>query len=215
MNTAHSTELSTLPTAARPSGPDAARSASDPTSPLRMCPFRERFGRLLPRGFRDEAAGLDWRTLVDTYAPSTDHFHLADFSRRPLGRGITAYEAILATRGADDAPGHFSARRLTTRSCGDVTAMSEMLGQVDARVEIEKFHQYEGRHAGSHGYEGMGGMAFGEAESWCTILLAGCGRRQTWAMGFGETSSEASIAALLSAATRLHLRGQQHRNSVL
>lgn len=156
-------------------------------------PFQNRYGRRMPRGFADEAAGLDWRTLLDTYAPSSDHFHLADFSRRPLGRGITAYEAILATRSPDDAPGEFTAHRLTTESCGDLTAMSEMLGRVGARVEIDKFHQYEGH-------------AFGETESWCTILRATCGRRHTWAMGFGESPSEASIAALLSAATRLHLR---------
>lgn len=163
------------------------------TAQLTADPFRDRFGRRLPRGFADEAAGLDWRTLVDRYAPSDDHFHLADFSRRPLGRGITAYEAILATRSPDDAPGEFTAHRLTTKSCGDLTAMSEMLGQVGARVEIDTFHQYEGH-------------SFGGTESWCTILRATCGRRHTWAMGFGETSSEASIAALLSAATRLHLR---------
>lgn len=168
------------------------------TSQTTTSPFQDRFGRRMPRGFADEAAGLDWRTLLDTYAPSSDHFHLADFSRRPLGRGITAYEAILATRSPDDAPGEFSAHRLTTRSCGDITAMSEMLGQIGARVEIEQFFQYEG-----HQYQGH---SFGDTESWCTILRATCGRRHTWAMGFGESSSEASIAALLNAATRLHLR---------
>ena len=157
------------------------------------CPFSERFGRRLPRGFAAEAAGLSWRDLVDTYAPSSDHFHLADFSRRPLGRGITAYEAILATRTTADPPGEFTAHRMTTESCGDLTAMSDMLGRVGARTEIERFHQYEGH-------------PFGETESWCTILRASCGRREAWALGFGRTASEASIAALLNAATRLHLR---------
>ena len=165
----------------------------DTASITSSCPFFTRFGRRLPRGFAAAAAGLDWRTLVDTYAPSSDHFHLSDFSRRPLGRGITAYEAILATRTAGDAPGEFTAHRLTTESCGDVTAMSDMLGRVGARTEIEQFHQYEGH-------------AFGQTESWCTILRASCGRRETWALGFGQTSSEASISALLSAATLLHLR---------
>lgn len=164
---------------------------SSPTGTT-SCPFAERFGRRLPRGFADEAAALDWRTLVDTYAPSTDHFHLADLTRRPLGRGITAYEAILATRDPA-APGEFTAHRLTTESCGDLTAMSEMLGRIGARVEIERFHQYEGD-------------AFDRTESWCTILQATCGRRATWAMGFGQSPGEASIAALLNAATLLHLR---------
>ncbi|MFN7244400.1 MAG: hypothetical protein ACK4M5_14320 [Dietzia cercidiphylli] len=173
--------------------PGAATRAGTPcTTGTTSCPFAERFGRRLPRGFADEAAELDWRTLIDTYAPSTDHFHLADLSRRPLGRGITAYEAILATRDPS-APGEFTAHRLTTESCGDLTAMSEMLGRIGARVEIEKFHQYEGD-------------GFGETESWCTILQATCGRRATWALGFGESPTEASIAALLSAATLLHLR---------
>ena len=161
------------------------------------CPFTERFDRRPPRGFAAEAAGMDWRALLDTYAPSTDHFHLADLSRRPLGRGITAYEAILATRDAAD-PGCFSARRLTTTSCGDLTAMSEMLGQAGARVEIETFHQYEGRAFAGHTFTG--------STAWCTILRATSGRRETWAMGFGEDSSAASIAALLNAATLLHLR---------
>lgn len=170
-------------------------------------PFTERYRRRLPRGFADEAAGMDWRTMVDTFAPSSDHFHLADFSRRPLGRGITAYEAILATRGPEDAPGDFTTRRLTTSSCGDLTAMSEMLGRVGARVEIERFHQYEG-----HRHEDT---TFAGNASWCTILRATCGRREAWAMGFGQSSSEASIAALLNAATRLHLRGRPARNTVL
>lgn len=176
------------------------------------CPFTERFGRRLPRGFADEAAGLDWRTLVDTYAPSTDRFHLADLSRRPLGRGITAYEAILATRDAG-APGEFTAHRLTTESCGDLTAMSEMLGRVGARVEIERFHQYQGYQSGGHQYEGhqygghwYGDGAFDPTGSWCAILRATCGRRGTWAVGFGESPAEASITALLNAATLLHLR---------
>lgn len=171
--------------------PRAAESTTAPAGARN--PFTERYRRRLPRGFADEAAGMDWRTLVDTFAPSSDHFHLADFSRRPLGRGITAYEAILATRTPQDAPGHFTAHRLTTESCGDLTAMSEMLGCVGARVEIEKFHQYEG-------------TAFDGAESWCTILRATDGARSMWALGFGQNPSEASIAALLSAATRLHLR---------
>lgn len=174
----------------RSAGADAAIACGTAAS----CPFAERFGRRMPRGFADEAAGMDWRTLVDTYAPSSDHFHLADFSRRPLGRGITAYEAILATRAADDAPGDFRAHRLTTESCGDLTAMSDMLSRVGAPAEIERFHQYEG-------------AGFDEAESsWCTILRATNGRRETWALGFGQTAPEASISALLSAATRLHLR---------
>ncbi|MGN0101924.1 hypothetical protein [Dietzia sp. CH92] len=173
--------------------PTAARPATRASGATGSCPFAERFGRRLPRGFADEAAGLSWRTLVDTYAPSSDHFHLADFTRRPLGRGITAYEAILATRTAADAPGEFTAHRLTTESCGDLTAMSDMLSQVGAPAEIERFHQYEGP-----GFDGAG--------SWCTILRATNGRRETWALGFGRTAPEASIAALLSAATRLHLR---------
>mgnify|MGYP001268909088 CR=1 FL=1 len=186
-----------------------ATAARPDLSPTTHCPFAVRFGRRLPRGFDREAAGLSWRDLLDPCAPSTDRFHLAEFSRRPLGRGIHAYEAILAARAPEaaatdaataasgDAPANlsegFTARRLTTRSCGDVTAMSEMLGQIGARVEIERFHQYEGAD-------------FDGTESWCTILRAGCGRNQTWAMGFGDSASDASIAALLSAATRLHLR---------
>ena len=175
----------------------------DMTTGSPTCPFADRFGRRLPRGFASEAAGLDWRTLLDTFAPSSDRFHLADFSRRPLGRGITAYEAILATRTAGDAPGEFTPRRLTTESCGDVTAMSDMLGQVGARTEIERFHQYEGR---AHDGRRDDDHPVDESGSWCTILRATCGRRGTWAIGFGQTSTEASIAALLSAATRLHLR---------
>ena len=48
------------------------------------CPFGERFGRRLPRGFVDEAAGLDWRTLIDTYAPSTDRFHPVSYTHLTL-----------------------------------------------------------------------------------------------------------------------------------
>ena len=171
------------------------------------CPFQERFGRRPPRGFADLAAGLTWRDLLDTFAPSTDHIHLADLSRRPLGRGRTAYEATLATRDADD-PTRFTARRLRTESYGDLTAMSEMLGQLGARVEIETFHQYQGSRFEGGCFEGsqFEGSQVTDTGSWCTVLRATSGRRETWAVGFGEDSSSASIAALLNAATLLHLR---------
>lgn len=195
------------PTHPHPARPGTAASAA--VSPAIVgsgaCPFTERFGHRLPRAFAAEAEGMDWRTLVDTYAPSSDHFHLADFSRRPLGRGITAYEAILAVRSPEDAPGQFTARRLTTESCGDVTAMSDMLSRVGAPAEIERFHQYEGRLREGRPHERRPQERHGES-TWCTILLATSGRHETWAIGFGATPPEASIAALLNAATRLHLR---------
>lgn len=170
----------------------SSSSSSPTTAPTSTaCPFRARFHRRLPRGFAAEADGMDWGTLIHTYAPSSDRFHLADLSRRPLGRGITAYEAILATRGADGSG--FTAQRLTTESCGDLVAMSEMLSRIGAHVEIERFHQYEGE-------------PFDDTGSWCTLLHVSCGLRQTWALGFGGTPSDASIAALLSGATLLHLR---------
>ena len=205
----HTSATPTSSTARTTAAPAPARTTG--ATGTDACPFAARFGRRLPRGFADEASGLDWRALIDTYAPSTDRFHLADLSRRPLGRGITAYEAILAARGAHDQPGQFTAHRLTTESCGDLTAMSEMLGRVGARVEIERFHQYEGggfdRGESGTGDAHGGGSRDGDGDgSWCTILRATCGRRHTWALGFGRTSSEASIAALLSAATLLHLR---------
>src|SRR5699024_4784850 len=157
------------------------------------CPFRARFHRRLPRGFAAEADGMDWGTLIHTYAPSSDRFHLADLSRRPLGRGITAYEAILATRGADGSG--FTAQRLTTESCGDLVAMSEMLSRIGAHVEIERFHQYEGEPFDT---PGPGAPS-------CTSP-AGCARPGRW----GSAAPRPTRRSLLSSAARRYFTCAEH-----
>ena len=145
------------------------------------CPFTERFGSRLPRGFADAAAGMDWRELVETFAPSNFHLHLADFVRRPLGRGRHHYEALLTF---PDGTTH----RMTAEAHGELSAVTEMLHRLGLPLETERFHQMD-----SDG-------------TWCTILLATDGRRRSWAMGFGADGPASGIAALISAASLIHLR---------
>lgn len=151
------------------------------------CPFTERFGRRMPADFAELADGLSWRELVGAFAPARHHFHLVDFHSRYAGRGVHTYEALIAVPASDDET-RVDTHRLTTRSCGDFSAMSEMLAALGAHVEVERLHQYS-----SDG-------------TWCTILHSTDGARRRWAMGFGATSAEANVRALLSAASLTFLR---------
>jgi len=84
-------------------------------------PFLARFGHQLPRGLRQEAHGLQWRTFAATYSPTPD-LRLQFLSEEKLPGGVVHYTAAIKTRSGE------------TRH--DIIASGPA-------VEICSFHQYD------------------------------------------------------------------------
>ena len=63
-------------------------------------PFLARFGHQLPRGLRQEARGLQWRTFAATYSPAPD-LRLQFLSEEKLPGGVVHYTAAIKTRSGE------------------------------------------------------------------------------------------------------------------
>ena len=63
-------------------------------------PFLARFGHQLPRGLRQEAHGLQWRTFAATYSPTPD-LRLQFLSEEKLPGGVVHYTAAIKTRSGE------------------------------------------------------------------------------------------------------------------
>lgn len=139
--------------------------------------FTARFGRPLPSALCAEAAGMSWSAFTSTYAPTSGPIRLGSWT---------------ADRGADDllfcqatiADGD-SITALAATASGPIGALTDMLYQLGAGLEIADLHQYD--HAGG-----------------VTTLLR-CERdgRRTWSMGSGDNGEDSALAALIAAANRL------------
>ncbi|WKD61981.1 hypothetical protein CCICO_09910 [Corynebacterium ciconiae DSM 44920] len=144
-------------------------------------PFRARFGHRLPRGLREEARGMEWRTFAATYAPLGD-LRITHMDSERLRGGRYRYTAAIT----DTTTGtrHESTREII--ATGPCSAVTNLLADMGRRVEVLSFHQFD------------------IFEATVTFIYTCEHNKRAWAMGFGPTS-EASIAAALStAAARLH-----------
>lgn len=137
-------------------------------------PFLARFGRRLPAGLREEAAGMTWRQFTQTYAPDASlRLRLNEGTKVPgFHHRYTA--TLTAAHG-----GMVHTEEIT--ATGPAQAATQLLARAGRRVEMLSFHQFD------------------IFESTVTFLLAGNDRHQHWVMGFGG-SREQSVAAALSAA---------------
>lgn len=72
-------------------------------------PFLARFGHQLPRGLRQEAHGLQWRTFAATYSPTPD-LRLQFLSEEKLPGGVVHYTAAIKTRSGGNPPRHYRLR---------------------------------------------------------------------------------------------------------
>ncbi|MBV7282630.1 acetyl-CoA acetyltransferase [Corynebacterium sp. TAE3-ERU30] len=144
-------------------------------------PFRARFGHRLPRGLREEARGMEWRTFAATYAPLGD-MRITHLERENLRGGRYRYTAHIT----DTSSG---ARIDSTReiiATGACSAVTNLLADMGRRVEILSYHQFE------------------IFEATVTFIYTCENNKRAWAMGFGPTSEASVAAALSTAAARLH-----------
>lgn len=139
--------------------------------------FTARLGRPLPTALRAEAADMSWSTFTSTYAPTSGPIRLGSWT---------------ADRGADDllfcratiADGD-TISALTATAPGPIGALTDMLYQLGAGLEIVCIHQYD------------------HADGVTTILRCDRDGRRIWAMGTGTSGEDSTLGALIAAANRL------------
>lgn len=150
-------------------------------------PFSTRFGadHRLPRGLRDEAAGMSWSLFTATYAPAADVRVSRLESARARG-GRQHYTAEL-TRTSKTAHPVTETRSIT--ATGPASAVSHLLADAGRHVEILSFHQAE---------------LFEATVTFVKVAHQNNGNRRSWAIGFGPTPESSIASALASGAQRIY-----------
>lgn len=142
-------------------------------------PFRARFGQKLPAAMRAEARGMDWKTFVNTYAPSSIRVESMIATRKSLGR---RQFNIAMTGLRSDGRG----TQISIIAMGVGSAMSEILADHGYPVEMTEFHQID------------------VFEATATFLYTSYKSKRVWAVGFGSNRDLSLANALCNAAARLH-----------
>lgn len=146
-------------------------------------PFQQRYGlRPLPRGLREEAAGMGWGLFLATYSPAPE-LSIAGISAHRLNHREARYGMDVIRYSKIHPPRH-EHRELI--AAGPVSACSAFLAEEGRPVEILRFHQHS------------------LFQATATFLLAHHGPRTAWAMGLGSTPDASAAQALSCAAQRLH-----------
>lgn len=146
-------------------------------------PFRARFGHRLPRGLRQEARGMDWRTFMATYSPTGGPLSIREFTATKGLAGRSTFRAAVTTGRGTDAE---RTRYAEVTAMGPVSAVTNLMADAGFRVEILEFHQFE------------------IFEATATFLYAMHNNSRVWAMGFGTTPEASVMTAMTCAANRLH-----------
>lgn len=139
--------------------------------------FAERYGITLPRAMRAEAAELTWPEFLDRYCPAAGAIRLDSWTAGPCGSGMWRYEATLEF---DERP-----RTFAVSATGPMAALTAMLHEAGAGIEILEFHQFR---AGA-------GMA--------TVVRCERDDRRHWAAAITADCTESALRAIIAAANIL------------
>ncbi|MEU5840532.1 2-isopropylmalate synthase [Rhodococcus sp. NPDC047139] len=140
-------------------------------------PFFARYGRPLPRGLREEAAGMTWAEFESTYGAQHGPVRLGGWTATALGAGRSAFEATIAIGD--------TIHTASATTCGPIAAMTAMLYDLGLNIEILSFHRHE-----------IDGMS-------ATFLRCRSGDRTDWVMGTGATGNESSLRAMIAGINKL------------
>ncbi|ANE04902.1 acetyl-CoA acetyltransferase [Corynebacterium crudilactis] len=144
-------------------------------------PFRARFGYQLPRGLREEARGMEWRTFTNAYAP-IGNLRISSLESETRRGGMFYYSATMIA----NQQGQRTTTETQIAATGPVSACTNLLADAGRRVEILEFHQFE------------------IFEATVTFIYTCNNVSRTWAMGFGGNAEQSAAAALSSAAHLLY-----------
>lgn len=144
-------------------------------------PFRARFGHQLPRGLREEARGMEWRTFTTTYAP-TGNLRISNLESEARRGGMFHFNATLI----NNCQGERTTTDAHIMATGPVSACTNLLADAGRRVEILEFHQFD------------------IFEATVTFIYTCNNVSRTWAMGFGGNPEQSAASAMSSAAHLLY-----------
>lgn len=150
-------------------------------------PFSSRFGadHRLPRGLRDEAAGMSWPLFTATYAPAADIRVTGLEATR--GRGGKQHYTAELTHTSKTTQPVTEMREIT--AMGPASAVSHLLADSGRHVEILSFHQAE---------------LFEATVTFVKVAHQHNENRRSWAIGFGPTPESSIASALASGAQRIY-----------
>lgn len=150
-------------------------------------PLNARFGNnhRLPRGLREEAAGMSWALFIATFAPAAD-LRITDLKASPVRGGKQNFTAELSHFSKTTAP-ITETREIS--AMGPASACSHLLADAGRHVEILTFHQFE---------------IFEATVTFAKVAHQTHDHRTAWAMGFGSNPSASTAAALASGAQRIY-----------
>lgn len=150
-------------------------------------PFSTRFGsdHRLPRGLREESAGMSWPLFTAIYAPAADiRVTRLDTTR---GRGGRQHYNAELTRTSKTTQPVTETHDIT--AMGPASAVTHLLADAGRHVEILSFHQTE---------------LFEATVTFVKVAHQHNENRQCWAIGFGPTPETSIASALSSGAQRIY-----------
>lgn len=150
-------------------------------------PLEQRFGagHQLPRGLREEAAGMSWALFSAVYCPSPK-IRVSHLESEKLRGGTFRFTGEITEVSKTRAP---QSHTLEVEATGAVSALTHMLAANGRYVEILTFRQKQ---------------IFEATVTFVEVAHQNNHRRTAWAVGFGPTAESSTAAALTSGAYRIH-----------
>lgn len=150
-------------------------------------PLEARFGEghRLPRGLREEAAGMSWSLFTAVYCPAAK-VRVSRLDCEKLRAGKFRYTGEITEVFKTQAPQTSTTEVETT---GAISALSHLLAEHGRYVEIRAFRQKR---------------IFEATVTFVEVAHQNAHHRTAWAVGFGPTPDASAAAALSSGAHRIH-----------
>lgn len=150
-------------------------------------PLEDRFGAgcRLPRGLREEAAGMSWSLFTAIYCPTPD-IRVTSLDSEKLRAGRFCFTGEVVEYSKTRAP---ESRIAKLEATGAISALTHMLAESGRCVEIRAFHQKR---------------LFEATVTLIEVAHQNDHRNTAWAVGFGPTPDASAAAAMASGAHRIH-----------
>lgn len=131
----------------------------------------------LPPGLREEARALSTEEFTERFTTADRGIRLHSWSMSPADGDRLDCRATIVVDNRD--------HRVAARATGQLGALSEMLYDIGAGVEIHRLHQRR------------------DGDEYITMLLCGNDIAEWWAVGSGANGDEANRNALIAGANLL------------
>ncbi len=134
----------------------------------------------LPRGLREAADTMSWKTFTATYAPNSGPVRLGHWESIDAAKGPQP-QTFQATLALGD-----RIETATASATGPVAALTAMLYEHGVAVEMLRFHQLQ------------------SDDTTATFIQGTDGCRAEWAMGYSQDPTQSALSAIIACANRLY-----------